>query len=89
MVGTTPTSAHARNSETLPFLFDAQARNYNPYTQNDGIRRCSIRILLYHEGRILKIKIDSRVLVSCPPLHCVRKQKEALSVNQEVGSHQK
>lgn len=73
---------------TLPFSFDAQARNCNPYTQSDVIRRYSIGILLYHEGSMLKIKRDSRELVSCPPLHCVRKQKEALSVNQEVGSHQ-
>lgn len=86
MVGTTPTSAHARNS--LPFLFDAQARNCNSHTQSDGIRRCNIGILLFHDSSILKIKRDSRELVSCPPLHCKRKQKEALSVNQEVGSHQ-
>lgn len=87
MVGITPTSAHARNSLYL-FLFDAQAGNYNSHTQSDGIRRCNTGILLFHEGSILKIKRDYRELVSCHPLHCERKQKEALSVNQEVGSHQ-
>lgn len=89
-MGTTPLSPCARSSLSgllikRNLLFDAQARNCNPNTQSNSIRRWSTGVLSCHEGIILKIKRDSREFASPPPPTTLCEETERGSVCEPGG----